>query len=199
MSNAGGMATVTRYTDMLAGNTTWQPWSPDGAYDSLATVTLSATTASITFAGIPSTYKHLQIRLSARNDYAGSGGGISALVRFNSDSSSNYTMHRLVGDGASATAGSLTAQSYVQVGYMSRNGDTSNYSASIVDILDYTSTNKNKTLRTLSGGDYNGSGYIQLWSGLWFKTPEAITNIQIFPDASASWLSGTTISLYGVK
>jgi hypothetical protein len=35
---------------------------PFGAYDSLATVTLSADAASVTFAGIPSGYKHLQIR-----------------------------------------------------------------------------------------------------------------------------------------
>ena len=171
---------------------------PDGAYDALSTVTLTSTTANVVFAGIPRGYKHLQIRLSARNNFAGSGGGISALLRFNSDTSSSYTFHRLVGDGASATAGAATGLTYTQIGYMSRNGDTSNYSASVVDILDYSSTTKLKTLRTLSGGDYNGSGYVQLWSGLWQKT-DAVNAIEIYPDGAASWLSGTTISLYGIK
>jgi hypothetical protein len=40
------------------------PWSPEGAHDALATVTLSASAASITFAGIPSGYKHFT---NARN------------------------------------------------------------------------------------------------------------------------------------
>jgi len=168
------------------------------SYESIQTVPVTSTTASISFTVIPSTYKHLQIRLSARNNYTGSGGGISALARFNGDTGNNYTMHRLVGDGASATAGSLTAQSSVQIGYMSRNGDTSNFSTSIVDILDYTNTNKNTTLRTLSGGDYNGSGYVQLWSGLWMNTA-AITDITIFPDGAASWLQYSSFALYGIK
>lgn len=63
MSNAGGMSTVTRYTDMLAGNSFWNPWSPSTDYDSIATTTVGAGgAASITFSSIPSTYQHLQIR-----------------------------------------------------------------------------------------------------------------------------------------
>lgn len=168
------------------------------SYESIQTFTLGSTTASITFSSIPSTYKHLQIRLSARNNFAGSGGGISALMRINGDSGGNYTHHRLVGDGSSATAGAATGVSYTQIGYMSRNGDTYNYSASIVDVLDYTNTNKNTTVRTLSGGDYNGSGYIQLWSGLWLNTA-AVTSIEIYPDGAASWLADSKFALYGIK
>jgi hypothetical protein len=168
------------------------------SYESIQTVNVTSTTGSISFTSIPSTYKHLQIRLSARNNFAGSGGGISALMRLNGDSSGNYTHHRLVGDGSSASAGAATGVSYTQIGYMSRNGDTSNYSASIVDILDYTNTNKNTTVRTLSGADYNGSGYIQLWSGLWLNTA-AVTSIEIYPDGAASWLADSKFALYGIK
>lgn len=168
------------------------------AYESIQTVSVTSTTASISFTSIPSTYKHLQIRLSARNNFAGSGGGISALLRFNGDSGGNYTHHRLVGDGSSATAGAATGVTYTQIGYMSRNGDTSNYSPSIVDVLDYSNTNKNTTLRTLSGADYNGSGYMQLWSGLWLNTA-AVTSIEIYPDGAASWLADSRFALYGIK
>ena len=170
-----------------------------GDYESIATVTVGASpSANINFSSIPSTYKHLQIRFSARNNFTGSGGGISALVRLNSDTGGNYTNHRLVGDGASATAGAQTGVTATNLGYMSRNGDTSNFSASVVDILDYKNTNKYKTLRTLSGSDYNGSGYVQLWSGLWLNT-SAISSIDIFPDGSASWLQYSSFALYGIK
>jgi hypothetical protein len=71
------------------------PWSPEGAYDALATVTLSTATASIEFAGIPSGYKHLQIRFIARSDYAGYADGIK--FQFNGDTGSNYSDHSLYG------------------------------------------------------------------------------------------------------
>jgi hypothetical protein len=174
---------------------------PIGDYESIATTVVGAGgTSNISFGVIPSTYKHLQIRFSARNNFAGSGGGISALVRLNSDTGGNYTNHRLVGDGGGGapTAGAQTGITSTNLGYMSRNGDTNNFSASVVDILDYSNTNKYTTLRTLSGSDYNGSGYIQVWSGLWLNT-SAVSSIDIFPDGSASWLQYSHFALYGIK
>jgi hypothetical protein len=175
-------------------------WQPAGAYDALATVTVpSGGAASVTFAGIPTGYKHLQIRFSARNNYTGSGGGISTLSTFNGDTATNYDNHRLVGDGGgTATAGALTGTSINYLGYTSRNGDTNNFTASVVDILDYANTSKFKTLRTLSGSDYNGSGYVQLWSGLWRSTA-AISSMTLYPDGAASWTQFSTFALYGVK
>jgi len=97
MSNAGGMSTITRYVDMLAGNTTWSPWEPAGAYDALATVTVGSTAVSdITFTGIPTGYKHLQIR----GILLSSSGQNNLSLRCNSDTAANYSSHQLQGDGA---------------------------------------------------------------------------------------------------
>jgi hypothetical protein len=67
-----------------------------------------------------------------------------------------------------------------------------------MDILDYTSTNKNKTVRSLGGFDRNGGGIITLSSSLWFKTPEAITSIRLKPQSS-SWTQYSSFALYGIK
>jgi hypothetical protein len=72
-----------------------------------------------------------------------------------------------------------------------------------MDILDYTSTTKAKTLRTLAGYNANTTdttgNNISLTSGLWFKTPEAITSIDIICDNSQSFIAGSTFALYGIK
>jgi hypothetical protein len=199
MSNAGGMSTVTRYTDMLAGNTTWNPWSPDGAYDSLATVTVPAGgVASINFTGIPNTYKHLQIRGIVKSTTSGSSFS-SVLLNFNSDSSSSYTRHIVWGDGATAyayglantTAWAIGANDFPTAGY------TNIFGAHIVDILDYASTSKNKTVRALTGCDVNGAGEVALSSTVYFKT-NAISSIQLV-SASGNFAQFSQYTLYGVR
>ena len=66
---------------------------PVGAYDALATVTVgSGGVSSITFAGIPTGYKHLQIRQIAKS--TNTGGYI--LLRPNNDSTyTNFYWHYL--------------------------------------------------------------------------------------------------------
>jgi hypothetical protein len=65
--------------------------------------------ASITFSSIPATYKHLQIRISARCAIATVFSNIIA-YRVNSDTGANYTIHYMFGDGASVTtAGAFTS------------------------------------------------------------------------------------------
>jgi hypothetical protein len=201
MSNAGGMATVTRYTDMLAGNTTWNPWEPQGAYDALATVTVpSGGLSSITFAGIPNTYNHLQIRYLSRSTRSASSTD-SMSIRFNSDTGSNYTRHYLYGDGSSASAGASASQTLSNIGTQSASSASANiFGVGIVDILDYTSTAKNKTIRCLSGVDFNGAGEVQLSSGLYFATPVAVNSITFLAQSgTANFAQHSQFSLYGVR
>jgi len=181
---------------IIASQISGKLWQPDGAYDALATVTVGATSvASITFAGIPNTYKHLQVRGSVRGDYAGWG---SAAMKFNSSNASYVEYHSLYGDGSSAAANASTA-STAGIQFIYTNGtNASIYTGFIADILDYTSTSKNKTVRSLSGNDLNGSGFIRMFSGLWYATPEAINTIAItFPGQNITQYS--QFSLYGVR
>ena len=189
MSNAGGMSTITRYTDMLAGNTTWAPWEPQGAYDALSTVTVpSGGLASITFAAIPQGYKHLQIRALALTT-----GALWFQTNINDDSSTNYASHALYGNGASVSAFG-TATGVAAYGYTALINATGQ-SALVMDFLDYSSTTKNKTVRSLWGNDRNGSGDIGINS--FFRPAElgAINSIKI----TATLQQHSQFTLYGVR
>ena len=173
------------------------PWEPQGAYDALSTVTVGATSvSSITFAGIPNNYKHLQIREITKDSQA--SGPHSIRMQFNSDTGSNYTYHALTGDGSSASAGAVTSQTNLFPGYVMGTTGTNVFAVSIHNILDYANVSKNKVIRTLSGVDNNGSGYIGLFSGLWINT-NAINSITILPAASSNFTQYSQFTLYGVK
>lgn len=196
MSNAGGFKSLTRYYDMLAGNTTWNPWSPAGAYDALATVTVpSGGLASVTFAGIPTGYKHLQIRFIGKSTLSGTSGADFA-VQFNSDTAANYNGHQLYGDGSGAYAGVTDGTSSLYIAWIPRAGVTP-FGAYVTDILDYANTSKNKTIRSLGGWDNNGSGFTIYRSGLWRST-SAITSISII-QPSGTIAEFSQFALYGVK
>jgi hypothetical protein len=183
----------------MASQISGKLWQPDGAYDSLATVTLSSTTASVTFSGIPSVYKHLQIRLIARSNRAAVVND-SFHLQFNSDTSANYADHYLIGDGSTASAGAETSVTNIGLYRITGAGAGSNtFGASVIDILDYQNTNKYKTVRALSGDDNNGDGRISLGSGLW-QSNSAITGITLFPNSgSSSFVQYSQFSLYGVR
>jgi hypothetical protein len=71
------------------------------------------------------------------------------------------------------------------------------FGVGISDILDYANTNKHKTIRSISGHDQNGSGFVFLFSANWRNT-NAITSIKLFP-AAGSFAQNSTIALYGIK
>lgn len=179
-------------------------WEPQGAYDALSTVTVPATAvSSITFAGIPSTYKHLQLRIFLRGDYVGGNFNNNILLRFNSDSGSNYTRHLLYAQdnsGALAFGAASTTSAFAGASPNASTGISDVFSGGVTDILDYSNTNKNKTIRTLQGYDTNGGGKQRLSfeSSAWLNT-SAINSITITSSNADNWVQYSQISLFGVK
>jgi hypothetical protein len=117
------------------------------------------------------------------------------------DTGSNYTRHFLFADGGSIAAGGSVSQSTAWLGYITAaNATASIFGAGIIDLLDYASTSKNKTFRTLHGDDANYSAAnftVGITSNLWMST-SAITNIKMYPD-SGNFAQHSTFALYGVK
>jgi hypothetical protein len=176
------------YASQISGHL----WAPTGAYESIATATPTGSTYFFSFTSIPQTYTHLQIRLLAAD---GSSGDSPILMQLNGDGGTNYTWHSLYGNGSSATSSAGTANSAMRIAQTTNSGSI--FSGGIIDILDYTNTNKNKVLRSLSGHDNNGSGSIYLYSGLWQNTA-AITSIY-FQAAGGNFQNYSNFALYGIK
>lgn len=182
-----------KYRSMLAGNPAYIPSS----YESIATATGTGSSGTITFSSIPSTFKHLQIRMLSRSTDAGVGR-TTIEVRFNSDSGSNYAWHYLKGDGSAAEASGTASQTYILTGTTPDAGATANrMGVAIIDVLDYSSSTKNKTLRSITGEDQNGNGQVRINSGLWMST-NAITAIEV-KTSTGSWTTSSTFALYGIK
>lgn len=174
---------------------------PSGDFEPIATVTVgSGGASSITFSGIPSGFQHLQLRAISRSTTSGTSS-TGLVIRFNSDSGSNYAHHRLYGTGAAAVSVGSASQTGGVFGNHPQSGATANvFSAIVCDILDYTSTAKNKTVRSFNGYDLNGSGLVLVDSSLWMSTA-AITSITIFDGSSGlpNTAQHSTFALYGIK
>lgn len=170
------------------------------SYESIATTTVGAGgTSTITFSSIPSTYKHLQIRAIARKTAT---GGIENLdrVTLNSDTGANYSDHFLYSTGAALFTNADVNNTFMIVSDSSNNtsGAAANvYAATVLDILDYTNTNKYKTLRSFCGLDNNGSGACIITSGSWRNTA-AITTVTITPNAN-DFMQYSQFALYGIR
>ncbi len=194
LSAAGGVGTArTNYNSFLAGNPKFTALS----FESIATVTVgSGGQSSAEFTSIPATFTHLQIRGIGRTTTATTSEQI--YIQFNTDTASNYSLHYLYGDGTTAYAGGGASQSNMYAFRVTgANAGSNIFGGGVVDILDYANTNKYKTLRTLSGEDRNGSGFLFYQSGSWRST-SAITSIKLYPS-SGNLAQYSHFALYGIK
>jgi trimeric autotransporter adhesin len=169
------------------------------AFESIATQTLGSTSSTISFTSIPSTYKSLQLRLRTRTGVASFTQTIN--VRFNSDTGANYANQNLYGNVATAAVSVETAQTSIAWGARAAAASSSSdiFGVTIIDIVDYANTSKNKVLRSYGGVHTNESfdPILEMISGVWNSTA-AISSIT-FSLSSNNFVAGSTIALYGVK
>ena len=186
------LKTKQKYGTLLAGNAFFMP----SAFESIATAT--GTGSSLEFTSIPSTYQHLQIRGIARTSNSSSVQDYLTMT-FNS-SNTGYAFHRLYGTASSAAAAGFSSQSNITFYRAAGANATSNvFGGFIIDIHDYASTTKNKTVRYIGGIDNNDTnGEIDLGSGLWNNT-NAISSIKINVGNGPAFVTGTQFALYGIK
>ena len=182
---------------LLAGNTGYDP----AATFLIQRVTATGGESSITFSAIPGIYKHLQIRILYRDTDTTGSAGTHSRLQFNSDSNANYVNHRLQGNGSTASAAGSTGDTASVIYYSGiRSGAAANiFGVGIVDIQDYTSTTKNKTIRYFSGVDANtvSTNYpVVLGSSLWLSS-SAISTI-VINKGFTSFAAGSTFALYGM-
>ena len=158
---------------------------PTQTYTPIARQVLASNTATVTFSSIPSTYTDLVLVAN------GSTTTTTANVRFqfNSDTAANYSRTRILGDGSAASS-----ERESSVGSMAIGDWGTDRCLFVASIQNYSNTTTNKTVLSRS----NSEGYVSAYVGLWRKTPEAINSIAIFKN-SASFTTGSTFTLYGIK
>ena len=94
------------------------------------------------------------------------------------------------GGGAGAPGG---------VGNPGGNGNAfATFGAFLIDILEYTNTNKYKTLRNFGGFETSSIGRSFMSSGFLTTTTNAITQIDL-SGLAGGFMDGTEIALYGIK
>ena len=183
-----GIVNSARYRSLLAGN---EKFSPFG-FELISTTILGTAAASVTFSNLgdyASKYKHLQIRSTGLWT---TSGAETMRMRLNGDTGSNYNDHRLVGNGSSVFSSAGTNTTGMYAGFI----PSSQFGASVIDILDAYSTTKNKTIRTFVGA-VSAVNEIQIASGA-FRNTASITSITILV-ASGNIATGSRFSLYGIK
>lgn len=161
-----------------------------GAYDSLATVVVpSGGVSSIMFGSIPTGYRHLQLRVMAKN----TGGVTEAATIFKINGTSIARSHYYGGDGSTTFTSTGTS------GYNASmpGASASSWGVIITDIFDYSDPAIYKTLKTFNGWDNNGSGLFLLYSGL-STSVDPVQSIQLEPG-SGNWAEYSSFALYGVK
>ena len=165
-----------------------------GSFESIASATVGAGGANtVTFSSIPSTYTHLQIRGITRTPNNASFMSVAT------SGGANYGVrgHFLLGTGASVSAGSLSTTGTkglaldVYVGSLVAN----QFGVYLIDILDYSSTNKYKTARAFTGYTDTSSSLNHI-SHL-YETTNPITSITLTGDGNYAQYS--SFALYGVN
>lgn len=169
------------------------------SYESIQTLNGTGSSGVITFSSIPQTYKHLQIRYLSRTTQNAPGySETDVKVQFNGDTGANYAHHKISGPGTgSGTSSSSPSTNQIIVWSAIASGASNVYTAGIIDLLDYTSTSKYKTVRAFFGEDFNGGGNILFGSGLWMNTA-AVSSIS-FTLYSDSFTTPSNFALYGIR
>jgi len=183
-------------------DTFWDGRSAVGSMEPISAITLTSSQTTIEFNNIPQTYTHLQIRGISRCDHGNFGVSGNWIYMNNDTNFANYSGHRFSAiNGTSISAYGEANNS--MGGFFSPTSPTlaNVYGTAIIDLFDYSNTSKNKVYRSLTGSEINdnsnGQNLVGMYSQCW-KNTTAVTSIQIVA-AQGSMVSGTSVTLYGIK
>lgn len=156
----------------------------------LATTTLASNATTVTFSSISGAYRDL--RLVVTGSYSVIDTAFTVI--FNSDTNTaNYSNVFMNGNGSSAASFTSTT-SHIESGWYTY--PNSGSGMSVLDIMDYSATDKHKTVLTRADA---AAGNTRAGAARWAST-SAITNLQVKMPAYLSPVlnAGTVLSLYGV-
>jgi hypothetical protein len=157
---------------------------PASTYVPLSSVTLSTAQSQVTFSNIPQTYTDLVLIVNASL----ASGAASLLMRYNSDSGTNYSGTRLIGNGSAASSERTTSSNQNDIGYFN-----TSMCNSITSIQNYSNSTTYKTCLVRANTSEYVFGQVQMW-----RNTAAVTSISITNSSAVNFNAGTTFNLYGV-
>jgi hypothetical protein len=161
---------------------------PKKTYTQINSVTLAAASSSITFSSIPQNFRDLVLIQTGSS----TNTSINSLqLRLNGDSGSNYLGQYVASDNGTINAGSFTDSGLIS-GYAISTGGLTN----IVNIMDYSTTDKHKT--AISRHNVMPDSRVRVIVQRWTNTA-AVTSILCRVDTGANWNAGSTFTLYGIE
>jgi hypothetical protein len=165
------------------------------AFEFISTVFGTGSSAVITFSSIPQDFRHLQIRYVGKNTTTTDNINLT----MNGITAGVYMAHRLWGNGTAVAvtpAGTASSAFLLLSDVISQSTTANSFGAGIIDILDYSSTTKNKTVKIISGVA-DAAPSVQIASGLYAQTT-AVSSLTLTAQAG-NFTSLTRFSLYGIK
>lgn len=158
----------------------------------LASIALQSAGSEVTFSGIPGTYRDLILVANV----SGTVNDQGIRMRFNGDSASNYSTAAIGGSGAVGQYGFSTTTTHVLFSPIHIGVNTNGIHVPVISqIIDYSATDKHKTLLTRANGQNNSTNETTALASRWAST-NAINSITLLL-ASGSFATGSTFSLYG--
>jgi hypothetical protein len=171
----------------------------DSSFDLLATTTLNSSSASVTLSNLTSyaaDYKHLQIRFTARTNYASWNDNLR--IRING-ATSGYTYHYMEGTGGNVQSSRNLNQSFftLETGIAGdRGGDE--FSSTVLDVLDFASNNKKTTIKSFGQVVSSVGSRVNIHS-LLYNTTSAVDTMLFYPSNGTAFTANSRFSIYGVK
>lgn len=164
-----------------------------GAMREIATVTTSGSQSSVTFSGIPGTYRDLRVIMHARSTAA--AASVDTYVVLNGDTAANYfwLLENRFGNGNSAATG------YARTGSISGSTASSNSATSQrIEFPSYQSAFRKHFLS--ENGIVDGSSVtnvLVMHTNGWWGNTGPITQMT-FSLSSGNFVDGSQITLYGI-
>lgn len=155
-------------------------------YTLIDSVTLASSAASVTFSSIDQSYGDLVLVMQTKS------AGTSAWLQFN-NSSSGYNHVYMAGNGSSASSSSASNQSglFLQdVAYTL----SSEFSLIIVNIMDYSATDKNTSVLVRNNTPSLGT---EAFAGRWANN-SAVNSVKLTSQYGTVYDAGTNLHLYGI-
>ena len=156
-------------------------------YEPIATESLGTAQASVTFSAIPATYTDLVLVFNGTI----ASGVQNMELRFNGDTATNYSETRFFGTGAAVSTDRTSNTNQIRVGNI-----YTTQTVNIIQIMNYANATTFKTVLVRSN---NAGNFVSMHSGLWRKSPEAITTVFVRPAGGVNFAVGSTVTLYGIK